>query len=126
MKKYTPIYFNYSEFDSPDCKGSGFAISNKLVEKLDHLRSLYKKPIFVNSGVRTKAHNLLVGGLNDSSHLDGLAVDIHAASSTDIYQLVYYAFKVGFTRIGIKKNMIHLDIDKSKPAFVLWTYDKIK
>ena len=29
---------------------------------------------------------------------------------------------VGFNRIGVGSGFIHVDIDKSKPSDVIWTY----
>lgn len=49
----------------------------KLIDRvLDPIRSLYGKPIYVNSGFRCEALNKLVGGAKKSSHLEGKAADI--------------------------------------------------
>jgi uncharacterized protein YcbK (DUF882 family) len=52
-----------------------------LVEKvLDPLREIYGKPIRVNSGYRSMAVNMAVGGAHTSQHLKGEAADITAGS----------------------------------------------
>ena len=54
-----------------------------------------------------------------------LAVDIVCTNSIDRYELVEVVQKF-FKRIGIvgehSGNFIHLDVDKTKPQEVLWTY----
>lgn len=53
----------------------------KLIERvLDHIRSLYGKPIYVNSGFRCPTLNKVVGGAKNSQHLEGKAADITAGS----------------------------------------------
>ena len=69
-------YFEYEEFDSPDIQGSGQMMSKELLSKLDMIREEFGKPIHINSGYRTEAHNEKVGGKPASSHLKGLAVSL--------------------------------------------------
>lgn len=47
---------------------------------LDPLRERYGKPIYVNSGYRCPALNKAVGGVANSQHLTGEAVDIDVHS----------------------------------------------
>jgi len=47
---------------------------------LDKVRSLYGKPIMINSGYRSQELNKLVGGSVTSEHLTGEAVDITVGS----------------------------------------------
>lgn len=44
---------------------------------LDPLRRLYKNPIIINSGYRCQELNKAVGGVANSWHIQGNAVDIH-------------------------------------------------
>ena len=115
-------YFEYEEFDSPDIQGSGQMMSKELLSKLDMIREEFGKPIHINSGYRTEAHNESVGGKPASSHLKGLAVDIACSASRDRFNLVNLFVKHGITRIGIAKNFIHIDIDGDKDPNVIWTY----
>lgn len=46
------------------------------MDRLDEIRAAYGKPIIINSGFRCKALNNAVGGVKDSYHQSGLAVDI--------------------------------------------------
>ncbi len=54
---------------------------------LEQLRLRYN-PIIINSGYRSEAVNKAVGGVKDSNHLTGCAVDIRV---TGIEQLIRYA-----------------------------------
>ncbi len=120
-------YFNYTEFDSPDEIGSGKNMSPKILEMLDIAREKYDKPIKITSGYRTQAYNedLKARGYKaskNSSHLKGLAVDIHCNNSKDRFELVDILLDVGFNRIGIANTFIHADIDTDKPTHLIWTY----
>lgn len=115
-------YFDLSEFDSPDLKGSGEEMKASTLSMLDRARAHAKIPFVINSGYRTPEHNRKVGGVPDSSHVKGYAVDISARTSLDRYIIVDSLLKAGFTRIGIAKTFIHADNDPSKPQGLIWTY----
>ena len=115
-------YFNYSEFDSPDVQGSGQMMDKDFLNLLDQARDRFDKPININSGFRTPAHNESVGGKENSSHLKGLAVDIHIGGSDDRFALYEALRKVGFKRLGVAKTFIHADIDPDKSPDVMWVY----
>ena len=115
-------YFSYEEFDSPDEPGSGKNMSDELLHMLDATRKKFGKPIKINSGYRSKAHNKLVGGTSGSSHLKGLAVDIACNNSVDRFNLCEVLREIGFKRIGVGKTFIHIDIDKNKSQHVMWLY----
>lgn len=125
MSKYKNLkYFKRAEFDSPDLIGSGVLMDSTLLKMLDKARELANIPFIINSGYRTSFHNKKVGGVRDSSHLEGLAVDIKADNSKDRFLIICALLQVGFTRIGIKGSSIHCDIDSQKDAMVVWLYDK--
>jgi hypothetical protein len=121
-------YFNYSEFDSPDVQGSGQLMNKLVLDMLDEVREKFDKPIHINSGYRTPAHNEKVGGTENSSHLRGFAVDLSdndnglPISSVNRFDLINCLLDVGFSRIGIAKTFIHADIDFDKSKGVMWTY----
>jgi len=115
-------YFEYEEFDSPDIQGSGQLMDTKLLNMIDEAREIYGKPIHVTSGYRTEAHNRKVGGVDSSSHLKGLAIDVACVISDDRFKMLNALLEVGFNRIGIAGTFIHVDIDKNKSQNVIWTY----
>lgn len=120
-RQLTP-YFNSREFDSPDLEYSGLSISPSLVSMLDMARGIAQVPFIINSGVRTISHNKAIGGVDDSSHLKGLAVDIKIINSSSRFRIIRSLLVVGFRRVGIASNYIHCDIDYDKPLDVIWWY----
>tara|TARA_R100001230_G_C5569991_1_gene92000 strand:- start:166 stop:543 length:378 start_codon:yes stop_codon:yes gene_type:complete len=121
-------YFNFQEFDSPDEIGSGMPISQggkmnkEFLFKLDEARMLAGTPFRITSGYRTEAHNKKVKGVKGSSHTKGCAVDIAVNSGLQRSAIVCALAKVGFTRIGIAKTFVHVDLDKEKQNSI-WLYD---
>jgi len=115
-------YFNYEEFDSPDIQGSGQLMDPELLDMIDKAREIYGKPIRVTSGYRTESHNRKVGGVDSSSHLKGLAIDVACVRSNDRFKMLTALIEVGFNRIGVASTFIHVDIDKDKSQNVIWTY----
>jgi len=115
-------YFKLSEFDSPDLPGSGAEMNQEFLYMLDAARKIYGKPMRVNSGYRTEAHNKKVGGVSSSSHLKGLAADISCKDSSNRFEMVQAFIKAGFKRIGVAGSFIHIDNDKDKSQNVMWTY----
>lgn len=116
------INFTLDEFDSPDLKGSGKNMDSTFLNKLQEARTIAGVPFSINSGYRTKEHNKKVGGKPDSSHLKGLAVDISCTSSNRRCVVLSSLIKAGFTRIGIGRTFIHVDLDDSKVQNVYWMY----
>lgn len=113
-------YFKLSEFDSKDLPGSGNNMDEEFLDILDELRGRIKEPVIINSGYRTKSHNKKVGGSPNSSHLKGLAVDIHIPNNNYRNKLIREALYLGINRIGIYKTFVHLDVDSSKVQNVMW------
>jgi len=116
------IYFDLNEFDSPDIPGSGEEMKQSTLNLLDECRAEAGIAFIVTSGYRSEGHNKKVGGVNGSSHTKGYAVDISCKSGSDRYKVVKAAIKVGFNRIGVSGNFIHLDNDPDKTPNVIWTY----
>lgn len=115
-------YFHHSEFDSPDIKNSGILMDNDFILLLNEARKSAGIPFIINSGYRSKSHNKKIGGVKDSSHLKGLAVDIKCINSRDRYIIIKALLDCGFHRIGINKSYIHVDMDESKKHSVSWLY----
>tara|TARA_R110000824_G_scaffold621_1_gene3861 strand:- start:550 stop:999 length:450 start_codon:yes stop_codon:yes gene_type:complete len=117
-------HFKLSEFDCPSDSGSGENMCLSFLAKLDEARELAGVPFKINSGYRTPKHNTKVGGVKNSSHtnIPCNAADIHIKDSSCRYKIIQSAIKVGFKRIGIGKNFIHLDTDKNKSQDIIWHY----
>jgi len=111
------------------CKcGCGLAnVHYRLTALLDDAREIAGVPFVITSGCRCEKHNTDTGGKPDSSHLPlksnafyCMAVDISTANSALRYVILRALIMVGFNRIGIGKNYIHVDIDPYKPQKVIW------
>jgi len=114
-------YFLLEDFASPDLKGSGKEMNTYLLGMLDAARAKAMIPFIINSGYRTVGHNKEVKGSPTSSHLKGLAADIHCVDGVSRLKMVRALLSVGFRRIGIAKTFIHVDIDSEKPD-AIWIY----
>jgi len=120
-------YFTFDEFDSPDQPGSGEMMDLDFLSMLDESRDVAGIPFVITSGFRTVAHNkkLIKQGYSasrNSSHLLGLAADIKCSDSRSRYIILDALNEVGFTRIGIAPNFIHVDLDINKPQHRIWVY----
>ena len=112
--------FSRSEFT---CKcGCGTVILLKpLIDALQEVREEIGGPIRINSGTRCVEHNAKEGGLDDSEHLTGEAIDIECGHSEDRWRLLRI-LPAYFYRIGIGKEFIHVGIKITKPQRVAWLY----
>lgn len=112
--------FESSEFDSPDQPGSGDKMNLFFISKLQEARTISGVPFRITSGYRTKAHNEKVKGLSNSAHLTGHAADIFCIQSGHRYHIIKALLHVGFTRIGIYSNFLHVDDEPGKPIGVIF------
>lgn len=115
-------HFKPSEFASPDKRDSGYMMSLDFVRKLDKLRDAVNRPLFITSGYRTPQHNEDIHGEENSAHLTGHAADIQTLTSPERYSLLECALRLGFRRIGIGSNFIHIDDSINHDQDVCWTY----
>jgi len=76
----------------------------------------------VNSGFRCLKHNRSIGSNDSSSHPRGYAGDIACTNSVWRFAMIDAFLAAGFTRIGVRKDFIHVDADPSKSPEVLWIY----
>lgn len=109
------LYFKESEV---------IGLKPELVSRLDRARDIAQIPFKITSGLRTVAENKKAGGVEDSSHLSGLACDIACVSSDARWKIINALLKAGFTRIGVGETFVHCDVDTSKPGNVIWHYYK--
>ncbi len=113
-------YFKSSEFKCPCC--GKVIVSGWLIHLLNKVREALGLPMIVSSGYRCKKWNKKKGGKKNSAHRRGTAADIKCTNSAMRYLIIKYAFEVGFKRIGVGGDFIHLDVDGELPTEVLWVY----
>jgi hypothetical protein len=98
----------------------------EFVAKLELARKAAGIPFIITCGKRTQEANATVGGVQDSAHLRGRGVDLHAGDSQARFRIVKGAIVAGFVRIGIytdgegNPTHVHLDDDMALPQEVMW------
>lgn len=110
------VYFDRSEF-ACHCGGkycNGFAAEpqEKLIRVADRVRKTLGGAATVSSGVRCRQHNSNVGGVSNSRHLTGKAMDFCIAGKSAEQTLAYvqrqpeirYAY-------AIDSAFVHMDIE---------------
>lgn len=113
--------FSANEFD---CK-CGCGLNNMkpvFLWKLQQCRTEAQIPFIIASGSRCYKHNRKIGGKPESEHLTGEAVDISVPEAHIRFRILKAVFSVGFTRIGIGPDFIHLGDKSSLPQQVVWGY----
>ena len=83
----------------------------KLLELLDKLREVVGVPLSPSCGFRCEIHNSDVGGVSNSQHLYGIAVDLPVPDGLTVDELANWAEYVGFDGIGryYSDNFVHVD-----------------
>lgn len=100
--------FTVGEFQSKD--GAHVVILHPaLFLGLQSLRDHVQRPITVNSGYRSPAHNTASGGASSSYHVRGMAADIVISGMTPI-EVASLAHDMGFGGIKAYPSFTHIDV----------------
>ena len=100
-------------------------MQHEFMQKLQKLRTIYGKPMRITSGFRSVKHPIEAAkkGRAAGEHTRGMCADIACTTGQDRFQLVKLALEVGFTRIGIANNFIHIGLGgNGLPNNVIWDY----
>lgn len=107
-------YFKKSEFNCPCC---GYNITElEIVKICDKVREHFESPAHVTSGTRCIPHNKEVGGVENSRHTRGKAVDMYVEGISggellNYLQSLVNAGELRYTyRISSNGNACHFDI----------------
>lgn len=114
MPTVTPVR-KYKYFSDKELAG----LQQSLIDMIVIAREIAQVP-FILSGVRTVEQNKKAGGVEDSAHLTGYAVDITVQNDVVRYKILTALLQAGFTRIGVYKGHIHADNDPNKAPNVIW------
>lgn len=85
---------------------------NYSLTRLNEIRESYGKPIIISSGYRCQALNEKVGGVNNSKHQEGLAVDLKWDSDLVNYMIDNCSFDKLIREKSGKTKWIHLQFRK--------------
>ena len=108
------VYFSHDELACPHCNESHFdAEFFKLCNWARHIAAV---PFKVTSAYRCEEHNKEVGGVSNSSHVKGLAMDVMPKDTHHRFRILSALMTVGIKRIRIypNKGHIHFDVDPKK------------
>lgn len=114
----TIFHFRREEFRCPCGKCGGFPAEprEKLVRLAEKVREHFGAPAIISSGVRCRAHNAEVGGVANSRHLLGQAVDLTVrgvpADQVTAYAagLPECAYTYSITSGGKPTGYVHMDV----------------
>lgn len=109
-------HFKKSEFackcGGKYCNGYPADPKEKLIRAADDVREHFGKSMFVSSGLRCKQHNANVGGVSNSRHLNGKAMDfcISGVSAAQILSYVKQKKEIRYA-YAIDGSYVHMDIE---------------
>lgn len=94
------------------CNGYPTEMKKGVLAVIDRTREHFDSPATVSSGLRCKQHNANVGGVSNSRHLSGKAVDFCVRGKTSA-QVLAYVQKQPETRYAyaIDNSFVHVDSD---------------
>ena len=104
-------HFKLKEFCCKNTSYKYVRVAPHLVETLEKIRAVVKKPIIVASGHRPEAYNQRIGGATDSLHIPGLAADIKVDGYTG-YKLATICDRVigAWGGVGSYPTWAHADV----------------
>lgn len=118
----TNTTMNYKYFTEKEVVG----LKSEFVSILDKARDIAQTPFKITSGFRSPEKNVQVGGVPNSSHTKGLAVDLACTDNFKRTLILKGLYNCGTDLfIEICKSHIHVDMDKSihKLGQTMWALD---
>lgn len=108
-------HFERSEFKckcGKHCDGFPEEPKHKLLIAADRVREHFGKPAIVSSGVRCTQHNANVGGVSNSRHLSGKAMDfcVRGLPAATVLAYVQAQPEIRYA-YAIDSNYVHMDIE---------------
>lgn len=93
------------------CNGYPAPISATLMKLADRVRSHFGQPMIISSGLRCKTHNKNVGGVSNSRHMAGTAMDF-TVSGQNAKTILAYVQKQPEVRYAyaIDSLYVHMDV----------------
>lgn len=93
------------------CNGYPVEPSQKLVKLAEKVRTHFNAPITVSSGIRCKQHNINQGGVSNSRHTLGTAMDFAVKGKTAAQVLAYVKTlpEVAYC-YAINNEYVHMDV----------------
>ncbi len=93
------------------CTGFPSEPEEKLVRLLQRVRGYFDRPVLISSGLRCVTHNQKVGGVANSRHIQGKAVDFCVRDLSAQLVLPYVQQLPGVRyAYAIDSNFVHMDV----------------
>lgn len=108
-------FFNRTEFACKCgryCDGFPVEPERRLIQVADRVRRHFGAPVIVSSGVRCPTHNANVGGVANSRHISGKAMDfcVKGKSASQVLAYVRGQPEIRYA-YAIDSQFVHMDID---------------
>lgn len=97
-------------------------MAQEFMDWLELVRVRADIPFFLTSAFRCSAHNAAVGGVPNSAHVRGTAVDIKVNGGGQRHIIIKAAMELGVYGVGVATGFVHLDRDLVVPRPSLWGY----
>ncbi len=108
-------HFTRAEFEckcGQYCDGFPAEPEEQLIRLAEQVRTHFGKPVTVSSGVRCTRHNANVGGVANSRHLSGKAMDFTVRGISSEAVLAYVKSLPGVRYASaINGNYVHVDVN---------------
>lgn len=106
------------EYHAPYCNGFPVEPDRALVELADNVRAHFGRPAHRTSGIRCQRHNADSGGVANSKHLSGKALDFWVDGVSGARVLAYvltlpgvnFAYQIKDTKSGKLTDCVHMDV----------------
>jgi len=115
--------FKLYEFESRDTHE--VKIHQEIIRKTQMVRDILGLPVRVNSGYRTPEHNREVGGVPNSLHCEGKAVDLSCAF-VPLEQLTIAAIWAEFMRIIVYEDLRFIHCELGSPRRYIVPGDRVQ
>lgn len=94
------------------CRGYPAELNRTLVQAADRVRKHFGAPVIVSSGLRCPTHNANVGGVANSRHLSGKAMDFCVTGKTAaaVLEFIQQQPQIRYA-YAIDGQYVHMDVD---------------
>ena len=130
---YETEHFKYGTSDKLACPCG--ACGNKglkrpFLDVLEAARVRANIPFRITSGYRCESYQDLLRSQGyetangTSPHSKGVAVDIGTKNGEERFAIIRALLTVGFNRLGIGSNFLHVDMDRDRLSKYIWHYKR--